>query len=74
MGVQINGARLRRELERRGLHQNELARLAGVHPMTIHAACRGRRVEAATLRRIADALKKTPVLDLAEALTEPEVA
>jgi transcriptional regulator with XRE-family HTH domain len=57
----IDAAQLRYELARRNLTQRDLAHLAGLPEMTVSRAINGRPVVPATLRRIAEALDRTPV-------------
>ena len=61
-GVRLNVDRLRREMAYRGLSGADLARLAGVSATTVSAAMLGRPVAPGTLRRIAIALSRVPLL------------
>jgi transcriptional regulator with XRE-family HTH domain len=70
MSSRLNTSRLDRELARRGWTANDLAAASGVSPATISAARRGRPVNHRTLRRIADALVKAPIVSGVEALLE----
>jgi DNA-binding Xre family transcriptional regulator len=51
------------ELARRGWAHTDLARAAGISPPTVSAAVAGRPVAPSTLRKIADALASTPVVE-----------
>lgn len=73
MGVTVRAVVLRHEMARRGWNSSALARAAGLSPATVSAVLSGKPVAADTLRRIADALAKTPgnrVLD--HLLCDPE--
>lgn len=61
MNVRLDGDRLEYECGRRGLKQAELAKIAGVHAMTVSRAKRG-RVSEKTLTLLAVALARVPVL------------
>src|SRR5207302_318507 len=67
-GVRLNPARLRLEIARRGLTGADLARLAGVSATTVSAATQGRPVSPVTLRKLAVALTRVPVLPGSEDL------
>lgn len=62
MGIAISPAALERELARRGWTSRDLARAAGLCEATVSVARSGRRVSPTTLRLIAAALAKAPVL------------
>lgn len=64
----MSRVRLEHELVRRGWTGQDLAVAAGLSPATISAARRGRRVHASTVRRMAIALQRAPVVDGMEAL------
>lgn len=59
---------LQLELGKRGWHFADLARAAGVSPATLSAANRGARISNRTLRRIAEALNRQPIVPRAEDL------
>jgi transcriptional regulator with XRE-family HTH domain len=58
----LNHDRLRAEIMRRGLHQTQFARLAGISSTTISRACSGGTIDPATFRKIVEALARIPVL------------
>lgn len=60
MGITVDGARLRRELIRRGWHSSDLAREAGLSEPTISAALMGHQISVHSLRSIAEAIARTP--------------
>ncbi len=62
MTTRVHPARLERELARRGWNASDLAKAAGISVATISAARHGRPVANSTLSRIADALRKAPVI------------
>ena len=74
MGIRLDPIRLERELARRGWNASDLASASGCSAATISAARRGRSVAAATLCRIAEALRKAPVVAGVDSLLEPELA
>ncbi len=55
-GLAVNGRELHRRRCERGLTQDALAHLASCNVKTVRNAERGRRVDAATVKRIADAV------------------
>lgn len=61
-GIRIDPDRLRREMACRGLYCADLARMAGLSPTTVSAAVQGRPVSPRTLRQIAAALSRVPVV------------
>jgi DNA-binding Xre family transcriptional regulator len=71
MSSRLNASRLDRELACRGWTANDLAAAARISPATISAARRGRPVNHRTLRKIADALIKVPIVSGVEALLDP---
>lgn len=74
MTIRMNPARLDRELARRGWNATDLAIASGCSAATISAARRGRAVTSATLCKIAEALRKAPVVAGVDNLLEPEFA
>jgi transcriptional regulator with XRE-family HTH domain len=58
----LDGPRLRRELSRRGLSQRDFAAETGLAEETLSRAIAGRPVHAGTLRTIAAALERLPVI------------
>jgi lambda repressor-like predicted transcriptional regulator len=62
MGIVINHVVLRRELARRGWNASELARAARLSHATVSAACAARPVSPTSVKLIADALARAPVL------------
>jgi len=62
MSARLDTDRLDRQLAVRGWTAQDLVRVSGVSPATISGARRGRRVTPRTLRRIAEALVRTPVI------------
>jgi transcriptional regulator with XRE-family HTH domain len=66
----VSRSRLDRELIRRGWTANDLALAAGVSAATLSGARHGRRVAPRTLRKIALALSKAPVVAGIEELLE----
>jgi transcriptional regulator with XRE-family HTH domain len=70
MSSRLNRSRLDHELACRGWTANDLAAASGVSPATISAARRGRPMNHRTLRRIADALVKAPLVAGVEGLLE----
>lgn len=62
MACRIDVDRLDRELACRGLSAEDLAVAAGVSPATVSAARHGRRISAPTLRKLALALSRAPVI------------
>lgn len=73
MTIRLSTARLDRELARRGWNATDLAIASGCSRATISAARRGRSVTSATLAKIADALRKAPVVAGIDSLLEPEL-
>ena len=70
MSSRLNASRLDRELACRGWTANDLAAAARVSPATISAARRGRPMNHRTLRKIADALLKAPMVIGVDVLLE----
>lgn len=68
--VRIDSERLRFELARRGLSQQQLALDAGVTPETLSRALGGRGVRLDTLAKVAAALLEQPVLQGVEILIQ----
>ena len=68
MSVVIRPARLRQEMTRRGWDPIQLAREARLSPATVSAALAGRPIAARSLSLIADALLRTPVIDVIDSL------
>jgi transcriptional regulator with XRE-family HTH domain len=62
MSFEVDAARLRLEMARRGLSASELARAARLSPQTVGAALAGHAISASSLRLIAKALTESPVL------------
>jgi DNA-binding Xre family transcriptional regulator len=73
MTIRLSPVRLDRELARRGWNATDLANASGCSSATISAARRGRSVTGATLAKIADALRKAPVVAGIDSLLEPEL-
>lgn len=67
-GLRLDGARLRRELRRRGVSASHVAQLASVSPNTLTRALAGERITVGSLREIARALQGLPVLPGADEL------
>ncbi len=63
MRVKLNPERLRQEIGRRGLDQDEFARVAGVSAGTVSNAVAGKRVNPHTLRKFSAALAKLIIVD-----------
>ncbi len=61
-GVYVNVPRLRREIALRGWRPTDLARAAGLSPGTMTAVMKGGSVSLRTLRLIAAALTREPVV------------
>lgn len=61
-GIRIDTERLRREMACRGLYCSDLARRADLSPATVSAVMHGRPVSPRTLRGIAAALSRVPVV------------
>lgn len=70
MSMRLNRSRLDRELACRGWTANDLAAASGVSAATISAARQGRPMNHRTLRRLADALVRAPVVSGVEALLD----
>jgi transcriptional regulator with XRE-family HTH domain len=70
MNSRLNRARLDRELAFRGWTATDLAAASGISPATISAARHGRPLNHKTLRRIADALVKAPIVPGIEGLLD----
>jgi transcriptional regulator with XRE-family HTH domain len=66
--VSIDSDALRRELARRGLTQAEFSRLAVISEATISHAAGGKAVSIQTVRKLAVALIRAPVMPGADAL------
>lgn len=60
--ARVNTERLRREMLLRGWSGVDLAQFAGLSPATVSAAVLGRQVSTTTIRRMALALSKAPVI------------
>ncbi len=60
--VKIRPAVLNLELAKRGWHASDLAHASRLSPATVSAAVRGRSTPNRTLRRIAEALSRQPVV------------
>ena len=58
----MNADQLDRELARRGWNATDLARASGCSAATISGARRGRPISSTTLCKIAEALRKAPVI------------
>ena len=71
MSARMSRVRLDRELACRGWSASDLARASGISPATISKARHGRPVTHTTLRRIADALVRVPVVPGVDGLLEP---
>jgi hypothetical protein len=67
-GTRVDADRLRLELARRGWYECDLAVAAEISAATVTAALQGKAISARTLRKIALALTKAPVLDQLDAL------
>jgi hypothetical protein len=61
LGVRVNGAELRRQLDRRCLSAADLAALSHLAPATISHALNDRAISPSSLRAIAGALETAPV-------------
>ncbi|MGH8305916.1 MAG: helix-turn-helix domain-containing protein [Steroidobacteraceae bacterium] len=66
MGTLLNTERFDHELALHGVTSRRLSQLTGLHETTISRARHGRPITTATLRRIATALRKLPLLDGAD--------
>lgn len=66
--MRLSRARLELELVRRGWTGQDLALAAGLSAATVSAARRGRAVHARTVRRMAIALQRAPVIEAMEIL------
>lgn len=62
MTVRMNAEQLDLELARRGWNATDLARASGCSAATISGARRGRPISSTTLCKIAEALRKAPVI------------
>lgn len=71
MTTRIHSARLDRELARRGWNATDLAKASGISVATISAARHGRPVANSTLCKIADALRRAPVIPGVDNLLVP---
>lgn len=71
MTTRIDASRLERELARRGWNATDLATASGISAATISAARHGRPLANATICKIADALRKAPVISGVDALLGP---
>ena len=69
-GVYVNVPRLRREITLRGWRPTDLARAAGLSAGTMTAVMKGGPVSPPTLRKIAAALRRHPILPGLEELLE----
>jgi transcriptional regulator with XRE-family HTH domain len=74
MRRELSGDRLRLELMKRGLDQQTFARLSGISPTTIGAACAGHTINPSTFAKIVSTLARTPELLGAAALLDAEAA
>jgi transcriptional regulator with XRE-family HTH domain len=72
VSIAIDPQRLRRDLARRALSASELAREARLSGATVSAALAGRPVAASSLRLMADALLRVPVVAAIDALLPVE--
>lgn len=61
--ARVSVERLRRELALRGWNGVDLAYFAKVSPATVSAAMQGRSVSTTTIRKMAIALSKQPVIE-----------
>ena len=61
-GTRIRIEVLQIELGKRGWHFSDLARAAGISAATLSAANRGDRISPRTIRRIAEALSRQPIV------------
>lgn len=68
MSVQIQAARLRFEMTRRGLSVTDLARAAKLSHPTVSAALAGRAISSQSLQLIAAALTRLPVIEVIDSL------
>lgn len=60
--VRVQSNRLQEQLALRGWNAVDLARASGVSPATLTNVFRGRRIRAATIRKIAIALTNAPTV------------
>ena len=65
LGIRVRTEVLRIELAARGWTSLDLAHAAGISPATVSAAIHGRRISARSLRRMAEALQRQPVVPVA---------
>lgn len=70
MRAPLNARRLKAELMKRGLTQEDFAGKAGISPTTVSMACNGAAVNPRTLIRISKALVEIPVLPGADDLVD----
>jgi lambda repressor-like predicted transcriptional regulator len=68
MSIAVDPARLKLEMDRRGLSAAALAREARLSPPTVTAALAGRPISAASLQLIAKTLARLSVLEMADVL------
>ncbi len=68
MSVQIQPARLRFEMTRRGLSVTDLARAAKISHPTVSAALAGRAISSQSLQLIAAALTRLPTIEVIDSL------
>jgi transcriptional regulator with XRE-family HTH domain len=68
MSVTVHPGRLRQEIARRGWNPVDLAHAARLSPATVSAALRGKPISAASLNLMAQALARTPTIDLIDRL------
>jgi len=61
-GVYVNVRRLRRDIALRAWRPTDLARAAGLNAGTITAVMKGSAVSPRTLRKIASALRRHPIV------------
>lgn len=68
MSVTVQAARLRAEMERRGLTARGLARAAGLSAPTVCTALSGRPIATRSLHLIAETLTRIPPNELSDVL------
>lgn len=74
MGIVVRPDRLRFELSRRGWSASDLARESGVSGPTVSAALAGRPIAPQSLRLMASALGRVPVVPTIDALIQAQLA
>ena len=67
-GIVLDPVRFDFELARRGITAADLAAVAGVHEVSLSRARHGARIREATLRKLATALTRIPVIKGADAI------